>query len=367
MAGAGTARAAGRQRRGDPVVPEHPHAGRPPLRQPRRHRAQQRAGHAGGPRHDAGHRDPRHRPLGRRDRRDRRSRRLHPDSGRRRRRCPGHRRDGVHLRDRGLHRARRLERLPGLGARHPADHRLPGADGCRARDLDGDHRRADHHRQQQLLQRPRLRLRADPPGRVPDRAGRLRPDRAADPSDGARHADRVGGHQPGGQPARGGPVAHDHLDRLRVLGLLLRRRGPGHRGQHQLGQRQQPRPLDRARRDPRRRHRRHLARRWPLLAHRHPDRRAVHRHPGPHDPQHRDPVGAQLPVQGRRRDRRLPPPVAEGPRGAPQPLVRPRHTPSSRRQVLPHERRHRPAAPTPRPPPGGTGSRATARPPASCP
>ena len=54
------------------------------------------------------------------------------------------------------------------------------------------------------------------------------------------------------------------------------------------------------------------------------------------DPQHRHPVGAQLPLQGRRRHRRVPPPVAEGPRALPGTATRrpgTRPPPSSRRQV----------------------------------
>ena len=164
--------------------------------------------------------------------------------------------------------------------------------------------------------------------------------RAAHPAYGARHADRGGRHQPRGQPARRRPGPHDHLDGLRLLRTVRRARRPGDRGQHQLGQRQQPRPVDRARRDPRRGHRRHVADGRPLLPGRHLRRRALHRHAGPHHPQHRDPLGGQLPLQGGRGHRRVPPPVAEGARACcacADPEPRP-----SRRQEPRHERRHRP-------------------------
>ena len=48
------------------------------------------------------------------------------------------------------------------GARHPADHRDPGADDCRPRPGDAGHRRADHHGQQRHLRRDRGGLRARP-------------------------------------------------------------------------------------------------------------------------------------------------------------------------------------------------------------
>ena len=276
----------------------------------------------------------------------------------------------MHLRPRGLHRARRLERLPGLGGRHPADHRHAGPDGRRSRHLDGHHGRPDHHGPQQLLQRSGHGLRADVAAGVHHRARRLRPDRPADPAYGARDADRGGGHQPRGEPARRRPVPHDHLDRLRLLRVLCRHRGPRHRRQHQLGERQQPRSVDRARRHPRRRHRRDVAGRWPVLPHRHPRRRALHRDAGPHRQQHRDPVGAQLPLQGRRRDRRVPAPVAEGPLGLPGSTDRQpggtgspdsTDTRSRSRQAPRHD------APPPSPPtPSGTASGATARRRATC-
>ena len=146
--------------------------------------------------------------------------------------------------------------------------------------------------------------------------GGLAPDRPAHPAYGARHAHRGGRHQPGGQPARRGAVPHHHLDRLRLLRSVRGSCRPRDRGQHQLRQRQQPRPVDRARRDPRGRHRRHVAAGRALLAGRHLRRRALHRDPDPHDPQHRHPLGGQLPLQGGRRHRGVPPPVAEGARPA---------------------------------------------------
>ncbi len=121
------------------------------------------------------------------------------------------------------------------------------------------------------------------------------------------------GINPEASPAGRRTRADDHLDRLRLLRAVRRTGRPGDRGQHQLGQRQQPRAVDRARRDPRRRHRRHLPDGRALLAGRHLRRRALHRHARPHDPQHRDPLGGQLPLQGGRRDRRVPPPVAARP------------------------------------------------------
>ena len=108
------------------------------------------------------------------------------------------------------------------------------------------------------------------------------------------------------------------------------------------------------------------ARRWWAAASRWPapsSARSSSR-PCPHDPQHRDPLGGQLPLQGGRRDRRVPPPVAEGPRG----LLRVRRPPPRRADPAPlakagspHEHRHRPHRPRP-----GTGSGPSARPSATC-
>ena len=133
-----------------------------------------------------------------------------------------------------------------------------------------DHRRPDHHRQQRLVQRPRLRLRADAAARVPHRRSAcfvltaLLTRRTA-----LGMLIEAVGINPEASRLAGVRVPHDHLDRLRVLRPVRRPRRPGHRRQHQLGQRQQPRPVDRARRDPRRRHRRHVAGRRPVLAGRH--------------------------------------------------------------------------------------------------
>ena len=93
-------------------------------------------------------------------------------------------------------------------------------------------------------------------------------------------------------------VPHDHLDRLHLralcaglAGLMIAPTPP----------RPTPtaRPVDRAGRDPRGRHRRHVAGRRPVLADRHARRRAVHHRPSTtHHPQHRHPARDQLPVQG---------------------------------------------------------------------
>ena len=131
---------------------------------------------AGRARHDAGHRHPRHRPLGRRGGGDRRRGRLRLH----RRQPPTRRRSAprvVGVRDRRSRSALvlgALERVPGLRPRHPADHRDAGADDRRPRHRAADHRRPDHHRQQRRLQRPRRRLPARPAGRDPDRARGVR-------------------------------------------------------------------------------------------------------------------------------------------------------------------------------------------------
>ena len=167
-----------------------------------------------------------------------------------------------------------------------------------------------------LFKKVEHRLRAGPAGRDPDRPGGLRDHRGADPPHCARHADRGGRHQPRGEPARRRAGPHDHLDRVRLRGVLRRHRGPDDRVQHERGGRQQRGPVHRARRDPRRRHRRHVARRRPLLADRHADRCDVHPDPRDDDPDDRHPCRDQLPVQGRRGDRGLPAAVAQGARGA---------------------------------------------------
>ncbi len=71
-----------------------------------------------------------------------------------------------------LHPARPVERLPGLGPGDPADHRDPGPDDRRPRSGDAGHRRADHHRQQRRLRRPRRRVRGDASGGDPGGAWR---------------------------------------------------------------------------------------------------------------------------------------------------------------------------------------------------
>ena len=68
---------------------------------------------------------------------------------------------------------------------------------------------------------------------------------------------------------------------------VRRHRRPDDRRQHQRRRRQQRRPVDRARRDPRGRHRRHVAGRRPVLADRHAGRRAAHPDARHDDPQHR--------------------------------------------------------------------------------
>ena len=102
----------------------------------------------GRPRHDAGHRHPRHRPVGRRGHGHRRRGRLHLDRG------------APTIRPRARHRGRRDASRPWplascselwngflvVGARHPADHRDARPDDGRPRHRDADHRRADHHR-----------------------------------------------------------------------------------------------------------------------------------------------------------------------------------------------------------------------------
>ena len=238
-----------------------------------------------------------------------------------------------------LRPARSLERLPGLGAGDPADHRDAGADDRRPRSGDARHRRADHHRQQRHLRRPRRRVRGDASGGDPGGPGDVRTHRAGHPSYGAGHADRVRRDQPRGEPARRRPGPHDHLDRLRLLRPLRRHRRADDRGQHQCRGRQQRRAVDRARRDPGGRHRRYVAGRRPLLPDRDAGRRAADPDARHDDPQHRDPGPVQLPVQGGRRDRRLPRPVAEGARGVPSTTNR-RRRPHDTRQAR-HERRNR--------------------------
>ena len=92
----------------------------------------------------------------------------------------------------------------------------------------------------------------------------------------------------------------------------------GHRGPHPHvepdgGGCEQHRPVHRARRDPRRRHRRHLARRRALLAHRHPRRRPRHPDARDHRLHGRHPADRDDGLQGRRRHRGLPAAVARPP------------------------------------------------------
>ena len=109
-------------------------------------------------------------------------------------------------------RARRLrcvlgavERVPGRGARHPADHRHADPDGRRPRPGPADHRRPDHHRQQR-----RRSSRSAPASCSACRSPILialavfAAGRAAHPAHRARHADRVGRRstpRPAGWPA----------------------------------------------------------------------------------------------------------------------------------------------------------------------
>lgn len=74
------------------------------------------------------------------------------------------------------------------------------------------------------------------------------------------------------------------------------------------------RPVDRARRHPRRRHRRHLAHRRPIPPRRHHHRRADHPDPDHHHLHDRRPHPDQPGLQGRRRHHRLPAPVPGVPR-----------------------------------------------------
>ena len=332
-----------------PELLRHPDAGRPPLRQPHRHRAQRRADAAGRAGHDPGHRHPRHRPLRRRGRRDLGAPSPAPTSS-----AAG---DAGALTTAVMActyalavcvRARRLERLPGLGARHPADHRDPGPDGRRPRHLDGRSPTARSPRSPTLLQRPRPRATCST---LPVAFLSRSPVFALTALLTRRTAlgmliEAVGINPEASRLA--GVRSRTIIWTVYVFsGSVRRHRRPDDRRQHQLGERQQPGPVDRAGRHPGRRHRRHLAGRRPVLPDRHPHRRAVHPDAGPHRQQHRDPVGAQLPLQGARRDRRVPAPVAEVPRAAsgcdgpaapgPTTGTRPREGRS-----IPHEHRHRP-------------------------
>ena len=120
-------------------------------------------------------------------------------------------------------------------------------------------------------------------------------------------------------------------------------------------ERQQPRPVDRAGRDPRGRHRRHVAGRRPLLADRHAHRRAVH-----HRRSRRTIPNIGIPAETnylfkarRRRSRCACSSRRRRARAAPRaPYRRP---PSSRRQVTRHEHR------TPSPPPASRPGTASAR------
>ena len=106
------------------------------------------------------------------------------------------------------------------------------------------------------------------------------PSPRADPPHRTRPADRVGRRQRRGQPPgrHPRPRAHQIMVYI-VLRAVRRHRGTDDQLQHLGRRRQQRRPVDRTRRDPRRRHRRHLAAGRPVLPRRHGRRRPGHPDP----------------------------------------------------------------------------------------
>ena len=204
----------------------HPRGQRQPVRQPDHDRAAHGADLARRARHDARHRDPRHRPLGGSRRGDRRRRRgdVHRLVGASR--CDGHRADRRRHRPAAVGRRRRVERVPRDRPRHPADRGHARADDRRSWRRPTDHRPAHHHAELAALPHDRRRLLARPA--VLDHPRRRHPaaHRPAHAPHGTRDAPRVGRRQPGGVTPRrrAGPVDHvDGVHRVR----RVRRSSPG--------------------------------------------------------------------------------------------------------------------------------------------
>ena len=166
---------------------------------------QRRPDPAGRPRHDTGHRHPRHRPVGRRVGGHRR--RAWPAPGSRRADDPT-----SAAPPRSSRSSRALAAEPGAGScgtdarvavRHPADHRHARADDRRPRHRAADHRRADHHRRHRPVRTSSAAASCSGcRSRSCIAAVVVRRRRPADPAHRAGHAARVGRRQPRGQPAR---------------------------------------------------------------------------------------------------------------------------------------------------------------------
>ena len=251
-----------------------PHAGRPPLRQPDRHPALRRAADAGRARHDAGDRHRRHRPVGRRGRRDLRRARLpadqparRPEQRRRRAASRSPRRSGCRL-VLGLWNGL-LVAVIGIqpiiatlilmvgGPRHrAADHRRARSSRSTARPYKLDRRRLLARRcRSRSSSRPAMfaaRPRCSPAG---PRSGML--------------IESVGGNAEASRLAGVRSRAADHRSPTCSAALCAGIAGLMVSSNDQQRRRQQRRALDRARRHPRRGHRRHLADRRPVLPRRH--------------------------------------------------------------------------------------------------
>ena len=106
-----------------------------------------------------------------------------------------------------LGRARPLERVPGRGAGHPADHRHAGAHDRGPRHRPADHRRADHHRGQPAVRPARRRVPARPAGLGGAGRGAVRARRRRHPAHRAGHAHRGRGDQPDRRAPGGHPGA----------------------------------------------------------------------------------------------------------------------------------------------------------------